>query len=187
MLKGLLLAATLITSLSAFAADKQVDLNGSKLTWFGKKVASGHTGHVKLQNGTLKFNDKNELTGGQFTIDMTSMTTTDLQGEWADKLIGHLKSDDFFSTEKYKTSTLVLKDVKKTAANKYKVTGDLTIKGTTAPVTFDADVNGKEAKGKVVFDRTKYNVQYSSGKFFQNLGDKLILDEVELDVDLKLN
>lgn len=186
MFKNLLVAASLLASVSAFAADRQVDVNASKLTWYGKKIASGHDGNIKLQSGVLKFNDKKELTGGEFTIDMNSITVTDLQGEWADKLVAHLKNDDFFSTDKFKTSTLVIKNVTKESAEKYKVTGDLTIKGKTAPVTFDATIKGNDATGKVKFDRTAYGVQYSSGKFFQNLGDKMILDEVELDVALKL-
>lgn len=187
MIKNLLAALLVITSVSAFAKAEKVEIDtaASKLVYHGKKVASRHTGELKLQSGHLTF-EKDTLKGGEFVIDMTSITNTDIESpEWRQKFIDHLKNDDFFSVDKHKTSKIVLKDAKKTKGNTYKVTADLTIKGVTAPVTFDATVTKTDASAKVVFDRTKYGVQYNSGKFFQSLGDKLILDDVELDVTLK--
>ena len=73
---------------------------------------------------------------------------------------------------------------KEKAANTYQVTADLTIKGKTAPVSFDAVATKESATAKVTFDRTKYDIKYGSGKFFQGLGDKMINDEVQLDVTL---
>lgn len=187
MLKKVLMALVLMSSISAFAKTEKVEIDtqGSKLVYHGKKVASGHTGELKLQSGFLTF-EKDVLKGGEFVIDMTSITNADIESpEWKQKFIDHLKNDDFFSVDKFKTSKIVLKDAKKVKGNVYKITADLTIKGVTAPVTFDATVTKADASAKVVFDRTKYGVQYNSGKFFQSLGDKLILDDVELDVTLK--
>lgn len=187
MLRNLMIATALLSSVSAFAADRAIDTQTSKLIYVGKKVASSHTGEIKLQSGALKFDDKKNLTGGDFVIDMNSITNTDIENaEYNGKFLGHIKSDDFFSTDKFKTSELKITKVEKQKGNNYKLTGDLTIKGKTAPVTFDAVVANDTATAKVVFDRTKYGVQYNSGKFFQSLGDKLILDEVELNVALKL-
>lgn len=187
MFKHLMVATALFSSFSAFAADQNVDTAASKLVYVGKKVASSHTGEIKLQSGVLKFDDKKNLTGGEFVIDMNSITNTDIENpEYNQKFLGHIKSDDFFSTDKFKTSSLKITKVEKSKTNNYKVTADLTIKGKTAPVTFDTVIASNTATAKVVFDRTKYGVQYSSGQFFQNLGDKLILDEVELNVSLKL-
>lgn len=189
MFKSLMITTALLSSLSVFAADMQLDLANSKLTYTGRKVVSSHTGEVSLKSGMLKFDKKNNLTGGEFIIDMESINNKDIENpEYNKKLVDHLKSDDFFNVDKFKTSKLVIKDVKKMKGNNYKITGDLTIRDTTAPVTFDAAVSHatSTATAKIVFDRTKYGVKFSSGKFIQNLGDKLILDDIELDINLKL-
>lgn len=115
---------------------------------------------------------------------MTSINTTDLKGEWKDKLDGHLKADDFFGVEKFKTATLVFKNISTKNKNNYTVTADLTIKGITKPVTFDLVVNGTTASANVKIDRTKYDIKYGSGSFFSDLGDKTINDEFELKVNL---
>ena len=187
MLKKLIIASLTLTSITAFAATSKVEIDPatSKLVYLAKKVTGEHTGEVKLASGHLNF-DKEVLKGGEFEIDMTSVTNTDLTDqEYHKKFINHMISDDFFSIEKFKTAKLVLKTVKKDkAANTYKVTADLTIKGKTAPVTFDATATKESATAKVIFDRTKYDIKYGSGKFFQGLGDKMIMDDVQLDVTL---
>jgi len=116
---------------------------------------------------------------------MTSLTATDLTGDYLGKLNGHLKSEDFFGTEKYTTSKLVFKKIAAKANGVYTVTADLTIKDVTAPVTFDITVNGNTAKAALKIDRTKYGIKYGSGSFFDNLGDKTINDEFELTVALQ--
>lgn len=82
---------------SAFIGDTvvKVDASKSKITWLAKKVTGQHTGMIKVKSGSLKMN-KGALSGGSFEIDMNSIECTDLQGEYAGKLVGHLKSDDFF-------------------------------------------------------------------------------------------
>jgi polyisoprenoid-binding protein YceI len=163
---------------------KEVKIEKSKVTWKGYKVTGSHEGTIAIQSGTLKF-EADVLVGGEFVIDMTSITNVDLQGEYKDKLEGHLKSDDFFGVEKFPTATLVFKNVEVAGKNSYKVTGDLTIKGKTNPVTFDFSVYGSKANATLKIDRSKYDVKYGSSSFFDNLKDKVIYDEFDLISDLE--
>lgn len=165
-----------------------IDTQKSNIEWKGYKVTGEHAGNVKVKSGSLDMNGAN-LTGGSFEIDMNSISCTDLQGEWADKLVGHLKSDDFFGTAKYPTAKFVItKVVSRGKAGEYKVTGNLTIKSTTKPVTFNATVTEEGGKKKAVaaikLDRSEYDIRYGSGSFFDNLGDKTIYDEFDLNVTL---
>ncbi len=184
-----LFALVLFASFSVHAAPTSYNVgSSSKVVWLGKKVGGEHTGKVNVKSGSLTF-DKKALSSGDMEIDMTSITCTDLTDpEYNGKLVGHLKSDDFFSTDKHPTSTLKIKSAKKAKGNTYDVVGDLTIKGITNEVAFKADVveSAKDVnvKAKLVFDRTKWKIEYKSGKIFQNLGDKLIHGDVELNVDL---
>lgn len=166
------------------AQTKKINTEKSTIKWVGKKVTGEHTGNISFQEGVLLFK-KDKLTGGNFTVNMTSITCTDLSGEWRDKLIGHLKSDDFFGTDKFKTSKLVFKKITPKVNGVYTVTGNLTIKGITAPITFDLAVKGNTATSALKIDRTKYGIKYGSGSFFDNLGDKTINDDFELNVNLQ--
>ena len=184
-LKSIALALVVVLStVSVSAQTKKVDASASTINWVGKKVTGQHNGTVNLKDGALVFKGA-KLVGGTFTVDMTSLTSTDLSGEYQGKLNGHLKSEDFFGTEKFPTSTLVFKKIGAKAKNVYTVTADLTIKGITKPVTFDITVNGNTATTAFNVDRTKYDIKYGSGSIFDNLGDKAISDEFELAVALK--
>lgn len=163
---------------------KEVKIEKSKVIWKGYKVTGSHEGTIAIQSGTLKF-EADALVGGEFVIDMTSINNSDLQGESKDKLEGHLKSDDFFGVEKFPTATLIFKNVEVAGKNSYKVTGDLTIKGKTNPVTFDFSVYGNKANATLKIDRSKYDVKYGSSSFFDNLKDKVIYDEFDLISDLE--
>jgi polyisoprenoid-binding protein YceI len=165
-----------------------VDLGSSVAVWQGYKVTGKHTGTVKLQSGTLSM-DNGVLTGGSFAIDMNSITCTDLEGEWAGKLVGHLKSEDFFGVAKYPTAKFVItKAIPQDSKGNYKILGNLTIKESTKEVKFFANVaesNGTvSASGKITVDRSDYNVRYGSGSFFDGLGDKTIYDEFDLQISL---
>ena len=187
MLKQLTIASALFCSVTSFAAieNLQADPATSKIEWLGKKVTGQHNGEIKISEGQISF-DGSVFKSANFTVDMTTISDLDLtDAEYNKKLVTHLNSDDFFSVEKYKTSKFVTKSVKKVKDSTYKVTGDLTIKGKTAPVSFNADVTRAGATAVMTFDRTKYDVKYGSGKFFQGLGDKMINDEVQLTLNLK--
>lgn len=183
-LKTFALALVAFVSFTSQAqTSKKVNAEKSSIHWVGKKVTGQHDGTVNLKDGILMFKG-DKLAGGKFTVDMASISTKDLQGEWAGKLDGHLKSDDFFSTEKHPTANLEFKKIADKGNGVYTVFADLTIKGITNPVNFDLAVNGNSATSKLIIDRTKYDIKYKSGSFFENLGDKTIYDDFELDVNL---
>lgn len=167
------------------AQTKKVNATKSSINWLAKKVTGQHEGTVNLKEGNLIFKGK-KVVGGNFTVDMTSMTTTDLKaGQGKEKLDGHLKSEDFFGTEKFPTSTLVFKTIAVKSAGLYTVTADLTIKGITDSVTFDLATTANSATANVKINRTKFGIKYGSGSFFDNLGDRAIADDFDLTVALK--
>ena len=188
------IGAALIVALPLIASAKPVsiDTSTSKLNWVGKKVTGQHNGTVNLKSGEVDL-DGSAVKGGQFVIDMTSIADTDLTDAKNNaKLTGHLKSEDFFGVEKNPTATFKITSIKPVKGKKdanVEVTGDLTVKGQTNPVTFPAMVEVKDgkasAKGNISVDRTKFNVRYGSGKFFDNLGDKMINDSFDIALDLK--
>lgn len=184
LILSLVVGGTALATEPVNGEKRTVSPEKSTVTWKAYKVTGSHTGTVALQSGALAF-DNGQLTGGEFTVDMTTLTATDLEGEWKDKLVGHLKSDDFFSVEKHNLSSLVFTQVKASGKNSYEVTGNLTIKGITKPVTFDLSVYGSKATATLKVDRAQYDIRYGSGSFFDNLGDKTIYDEFDLVVDLE--
>lgn len=184
-LKVIALALIVVISTASVSAQtKKVDTAKSSVNWLAKKVTGKHNGTVNLKEGALVFK-QGKLAGGNFTVDMTSLTATDLTGEYLEKLNGHLKADDFFGTEKFPTSTLVFKKIAAKSANLYTVTGDLTIKGITKSITFDLATAANTATTKFMVDRTVYDIRYGSKSFFESIGDKAIDNEFELAVALK--
>ncbi len=182
MKSALILAVTLTAT--SVSTEKKVNVEDSQITWQGHKVTGHHEGTIKLEQGTLKFDDKKQLAGGNFTMDMSTLTVTDLEGGSNGKLTGHLKSDDFFGIEKHPKATFVITKVEGKAGN-YKVTGDLTIKGITQPNTFNMIVKENSAMADLKVDRTKYDIKYRSASFFDGLMDKAIYDDFDLNVKLK--
>ncbi|WP_443944590.1 YceI family protein [Pedobacter sp. AW1-32] len=178
-----------VVALSAFKNPTKpvtytVDVAKSTVTWIGKKVTGSHNGTIALKSGSINVDGKN-VTGGTFVIDMNSIKDAD----GSEKLEGHLKADDFFGTAKFPTSTFVITKVTGSGANAT-VAGNLTIKGITKPITFPATVTvGTDGTvtalaGKIVVDRTKYDIKYGSKSFFDSIGDKAINDEFEIAVKL---
>ena len=184
-LKSIALALVVVLSTAAVSAQsKNINTTTSTIEWVGKKVTGQHNGTVNFKDGALIFKGK-KLNGGVFTVDMTSLTATDLQGEYQGKLNGHLKADDFFGTDKFPTAKIVFKKIGTKSPNVYTVTADLTIKGITKPVTFDLATTANAATTKFNVDRTKYDIKYNSKSFFESIGDKAIYDDFELEVALK--
>jgi len=185
-----LTVAVLALSLFSFTAmiDKKVNTEQSTVKWVGKKVTGQHEGTINLESGSLQFDGKT-LTGGNFVIDMTTITVTDLEGKGKTNLEGHLKSDDFFGVTTYPTAKFeITKVVSRGKAGDYKVTGNLTIKETTKEIRFNATVDNSTgvpvATADITIDRSDFNVKYGSGSFFDNLGDKTIYDEFDLGLKL---
>lgn len=163
---------------------KNISTEKSKVQWKGYKVTGSHEGLISIKSGHLDF-DEGELVGGTFVIDMPSLSVTDLQGEYKDKLEGHLKSDDFFGTSTHKEASLVITKVLPQGKNSYSVTGDLMIKGKKEPITFGMSIYGSKATANLKIDRTKYDVKYGSASFFDGLKDKAIYDEFDIVADLE--
>ncbi len=164
---------------------KIINTGESVVVWTGKKVTGQHTGTINVKSGSLDF-ENGILVGGKISMDMNSISCTDLGQGGAQKLEGHLKSDDFFGVPNHPTAELAITNV---AAGKmgdsYDITADLTIKGITKSISFSAVLNNNEANAKMVIDRTDFDVRYGSGSFFDDLGDKTIYDDFELEVKLK--
>ncbi|MFL5728973.1 MAG: YceI family protein [Cytophagaceae bacterium] len=184
----LVIVAFLAFSFNQGAVNYKVNADKSTITWTGKKVSGSHTGAVKISSGSISVNG-DKVTAGTFDIDMTSISNTDMSDAgYREKLVGHLKSDDFFGTEKFPKATFVLSSATSKGNGNYDVTGKLTIKGITNDVTFPATIkaDGKSlnATAQITVDRTKYGIKYGSGSFFDNLGDKAIDNNFTLDVKL---
>lgn len=191
------LGATLVLTLSAFASNEEgttrykVDGNASSITWHATKVTGEHMGTVNVTNGVISVTD-GAMTSANVIADMSSIACTDLEGEWADKLVGHLNSDDFFNVSEHKTSSFLLRNIVPLAEPSkgatHTVTGDFTIRGITQSVTFEANINDNNGalsiSGSVVLDRSQFDVKYGSGSFFDNLGDNLIHDNFTVGFNL---
>jgi len=177
---ALLSVATVVTKGQEKMA---ADTSKTTLQWLGEKVTGQHTGTIKLQSGWLNWTD-NKIVSGEFIIDMT--TIKESAGE--KRLEAHLKTDDFFSVEKFPTAKLVLTGSDSFEKGYALVRGNLTIKGITNPIEFKSSILKKDDGfwfySNITVDRTKYNVRYGSGTFFDNLGDKVVYDEFKLKVAL---
>jgi polyisoprenoid-binding protein YceI len=177
-----------LAMMTASAQEKKqelkIDVAKSTLAWTGKKVTGEHHGKINLKEGSVTVKDY-KIVSGKFVIDMNSITDEDLTDSgWNSKLVGHLKSDDFFGVATYPEAVLELTGSTPLVNNKTKITGNLTIKGISHPIEFEATKLDNEYSATITVDRSLYNVRYGSGKFFQNLGDKTIYDEFTMDVKL---
>ncbi len=164
-----------------------VDVKKSTAIWLGKKLTGEHGGGISLSKGIVISNGK-KITSGSVEFDMNSMTNTDIADKkWSDKLIEHLRNDDFFSVDKYPTSKFEITKVQKKDAD-YEVTGKLTIKGVTNEINFPAMIKMDEKTlvviAKISIDRTKFDIKYGSADFSDKIGDKAINNNFELNVNL---
>ncbi|MFY0255947.1 YceI family protein [Chitinophaga sp. 30R24] len=169
----------------------QVNSKESILNWTGKKVTGQHQGTINIADGKLDV-ENNVWKSGSFSLDTRSIAVTDIKDSDSNaKLLGHLKGEDFFSVEKFPAATFVTTKITAKGNGNYEVTGNLTIKGITNPITFPATVsvanNKLTAKAAIKVDRTKYNIKYGSKNFFEGIGDKAIYDDFDLDVVLVAN
>ena len=185
-MKNLILLLIVFTSYESFSNERTVNVDKSFVKWTGKEITTKtHFGKLKISSGSITVDDNGVL--GEVNVNMESLVVEDLQGEWGKKLEGHLKSDDFFSVDKFKESSIKTTSSTKKSDNSYEVQGVLTIKGISHPITFDVDINGDVINTNLTFDRSLYDVRFRSGSFFENLGDKLIVDDIDLEVTLELN
>jgi polyisoprenoid-binding protein YceI len=181
-MRTLLTICILFFGLFSFGQTYNVDLTQSSLKWHGKKVTGEHFGTIQLKSGSFELK-ADKFTSGVFTIDMTSIVNTDIEDAgYKAKLEGHLKSDDFFGVAKFPTATLEFKSSSAFTNNTANVKGKLTIKGISQEIDFKVKKEGNKFTSEIVVDRSKFDVKYGSGKFFENLGDKMIYDDFTLTV-----
>ena len=177
-------------TLSLSSGDYVMDNDNSSIKWTGRELSTkSHYGSLQMKNGSLTVNTDGTV-NGIIKIDMTTIDCEDLQGRSKASLERHLRSDDFFSVESHPIATLTFKSEGGIAAgNKLAFNGDLEIKGISHPISFESEVKSVDPKVTALvdmtFDRSKYNVRFRSGTFFQNLGDKLIYDDIEISVDIR--
>jgi len=172
--------------ISTFAQKQEIKKETSIVKWTGNKIGGSHTGEINVKSGYLELKN-NQITGGEVVIDMHTITNHDLKDEgYNQKLVGHLKSDDFFGVEKYPTSTFVISEATGFKNGKATVSGKITIKGKTDDISFDVVKKGDEYTALVKVDRSKFDVKYGSNSFFDNLGDKAIDDIFQLEIRLSI-
>lgn len=180
----LIIMVMMLLTVTLNAAEYVVDKATSKVNWEAKKVTGKHDGTISFQSGSVSVTD-NKISGGTFVIDMKTIANTDItDAGMKAKLMGHLASDDFFAVAKFPESKLVIKQVSPVSAGEFHFLADLTIKGITNPVEFNAKVtiigDKLNADGVITVNRTLYEIKYGSGKFFEGLGDKMIYDDFTL-------
>jgi polyisoprenoid-binding protein YceI len=172
-----------------------VDATATKLGWTGSKLVGGsHSGNISISEGSIEVANGN-IVSGTFTVDMSSLTNTDItDAETNGKLVGHLKSADFFNVDTFKTATFVISGATVAAdslGNSHSISGDLTIKGETRNITFPAKVS--MSNGMLVMmagfqiNRTDWGLKYGSGSFFKGLGDNVINDNIDFTLNLTAN
>jgi polyisoprenoid-binding protein YceI len=179
-----LFSLILVLGTSLMAQNYKVNGEKSTVKWVGKKIGKQHNGTVGLKEGSFKIED-NRFVSGTFIIDLNVMTDESSSDPLKpSRLVGHLKSDDFFNVEKYPEAKLEIIGSEPFEKGESKVKGNLTIRGITHPLEFKVLQKGAIFSSSLVFDRSIYDVKYGSGKIFQDLGDKAIQDEIAIDVSL---
>ncbi|OGU57879.1 MAG: hypothetical protein A2X64_10315 [Ignavibacteria bacterium GWF2_33_9] len=183
----ILIVLFLVGTFTAFAQNSDVDLNKSTVKWTGNKIGGSHNGDIKVKSGSFVL-DAGNIVSGNVVIDMNTITNADLTDEtYNQKLVGHLKSDDFFGVEKFPTASFKVTKASKFKNGKAKLTGTLTIKGKSDKITFEITKKGDTYSTQLKVDRSKFDVRYGSKSFFNNLADKAIDDIFILDIQLVFN
>tara|TARA_B100001109_G_scaffold32818_1_gene25774 strand:- start:187 stop:747 length:561 start_codon:yes stop_codon:yes gene_type:complete len=173
------------STITAADATYNIKQDESSLVWTGREVStSSHYGTINFTSGQFEIAD-GLISQGEFLVDMTSINVQDLTGGSKERLEGHLRSDDFFSVESFPTAYLNISGSEVISNGKWMVNGTLSIKDISHPVLFEMANTEDGWNASLVFDRSKYNVKFRSGTFFENLGDKLIYDDIELEINLK--
>ena len=177
----------LLSGNALYAVKGGVSKEKSSVKWMGKKIGSKHEGTIRIQEGHVEVQD-NKIVAAKVVMDMTSIENTDLENEnFNQKLVGHLKSDDFFGVETYPTATFELTQASEFVNGKATISGNITIKGNTEPLTVDVLKEGDAYLANIQIDRSKFDVRYGSKSFFNDLGDSAIDNIFTLEVKLVVN
>jgi len=188
LLMTLALAVAFLSFTTKPHGNFNVDVSNSTVKWTGYHLAKSfeHSGNVNIKSGTLVMHD-GAIVSGEFVLDMTSISNTDLEDTKKNaKLVGHLKSDDFFGVEKHPEAKLVIKTVVKSGDN-YKATGDVTIRGITEPIEFEIKMGENtsdhvEATSVLRIDRTKHEIMYG-----WSLTNAMLGNEFQLEIKVMAN
>lgn len=167
----------------ATGKEYKIDAAASSITWIGTKVTGRHNGTINIKDGSITAKD-GVVVAGRVVADMATIDDKDLSGEYHAKLNKHLRSEDFFDAVKFPEGVFEISSVEKSATG-YAVKGNLTLKGVTHGITFDADITSDKgapvsAKANFNIDRKKWGIVYP-GK-----PDDLISDTINLALDLKI-
>ncbi|WP_299099482.1 YceI family protein [uncultured Winogradskyella sp.] len=171
------------------ATTYNVNTEESSISWKGFKPTGSHFGTIAISEGTIDINGET-IESGSFTIDMNSIVVSDIPAEEEGnaKLVGHLKNADFFNVEKHPTAKFEITGIE-TVEGKTMLSGNLMIKEATNNISFPVTTEIKDdmialTSETFTIDRSKWNVEYGSKSFFDNLGDKFINDDIEMKVTL---
>jgi len=180
--------ALMVSGTLLYAQTMEVNTDLSSIEWHGKKKIGGkHEGFIQLKNGSFQLTGE-QLVAGTFVVDMTTITNTDLTDQGRNqRLVGHLKSDDFFGVETFPTASFTVVQSTDFENGKATLTGDITIKNKTERISFEVVRSGKEYTANVEIDRSKFDVRYGSKSFFNDLGDNAIDDIFILRIKLVVN
>jgi polyisoprenoid-binding protein YceI len=155
----------------------------SNIDWKGRKITGAHNGTIAIKEGEFRLNE-GKLTAGKFVVDMTAITVLDITDPATNaQFAGHLASSDFFASAEYPEAVFEITTVK----NDH-IEGNLTVRGIQRTIGFDAEIHVTEAMltaiGKMIIDRTQFGIKFRSGNFFKDLGDTLIYNDFELNVNI---
>ncbi len=186
---------------AAVGGSSEFSLNttSSILNWKGSKPGGTHNGTVSIIEGKLG-TESGKVVSGTFTIDLNTILNADLtDAEMNGKLVGHLKSADFFDVAQFPTAKFELVSVEELPAStpasaddfkaSHQITGNLIMKGITKSISFPAriEVTGsviKAVSSPFAINRTQWNVNYGSKSIFAELKDNFINDEMIISLDL---
>ncbi len=179
------------SKVSKTMAVKRFDANTavSIVEWIGTKPTGQHNGTIGLIEGYVTV-ENNRITGGEFVIDMNSIKVLDITNATMNaNLRNHLMSADFFEVDKYPFSRFVITSVAGSDKGSFLVTGNLTMKDITKSITFVAAINVTESgvsasTSNFFINRSDWNVRYGSKRFFSNLKDNFVADDISLKINL---
>lgn len=190
-----LLLTLALTTLTTSAQDNyQLDTKKSKILWNTGKMFGGHNGYLLLSSGSLQYTAAGEPSTGSFIMDIKSIQAIDQPSESNNKRTSEeLQGADFFEGDKYPTATIQLTKISRaTGPNQYSITGNLTIRGITHPVSFYAVIN-TDAKAKtatatadVSIHRTKWNIHAPKQKQTDFMNAVLEATDINVSVQLVL-
>ncbi len=181
-IKYILMLVIVMGNVTLLAQNQKISSKNTSIEWAANKVGGSHNGTIALKEGYLNW-DHDKIISGKFVVDMKSITNTDIENaDYNKKLVDHLVSDDFFGADEFPEAVLEITESTPFENGKSNVKADLTIRGITHPIDFEAVKEGSRLSTKLTIDRSKYGVKYRSKSFFKDLGDKLIYDDFTLEI-----